>query len=311
LIEYIEERQGTMLSNTWDDRHQDPKLRANFFRSLSRILLAIARVPIPQIGSFTIDDNGFLVLNNRPLSLEIQDLENEQIPVDIPRNLTYSSVDSYIVDILTFHDSRLRHQPNAVNNEQDCVYQMAALSIMKMVFSRFFRRDLRRGPFVFCLTDLHQSNILVDEEWNIKCLIDLEWACSRPIEMLHPPRWLTNQAIDEMDADQYEKVHQEFMDIFEEEERHLGTCTTAVSSVLRLGWEKGTFWFAAALRSPTGLFRVFYDHIQPRFAKGHENDEDFYRISMYYWTENTWDFIREKVQDKVEYDKQLQEVFHT
>ncbi|RHZ73316.1 hypothetical protein CDV55_105757 [Aspergillus turcosus] len=309
LIEYIEEDQGAMLSNTWDERHHDTKLRTNFFRSLSRILLTIARVPVPRIGSFTIDDDGVLALNNRPLTLEVHELENENIPVDIPRGFTYTSVDSYIVDILAFHDSRLRHQPNAATNEQDCVYQMSALSTMKMIFPQFFRRDLRRGPFVFCLTDIHQSNILVDADWNIKCLIDLEWACTRPIEMLHPPRWLTNQAIDEMDAVEYAQVHREFMEILENEERSLDACTT-ISSVLREGWERGTFWYAAALRSPTGLFRVFYDHIQPRFAKGHEHDESFYQILMYYWTEKTWDFIRQKVRDKAEYDKRLQDAFN-
>jgi hypothetical protein len=32
----------------------------------------------------------------------------------------------------------------------------------------------RHGPFPLQLTDLHASNIFVDEDWNITCLIDLE-----------------------------------------------------------------------------------------------------------------------------------------
>jgi hypothetical protein len=35
--------------------------------------------------------------------MEIQRLENEQIPTDMPRNFTYSTVDSYIIDVLGFH----------------------------------------------------------------------------------------------------------------------------------------------------------------------------------------------------------------
>ncbi|KAL3474041.1 hypothetical protein BJX99DRAFT_248506 [Aspergillus californicus] len=155
---------------------------------------------------------------------------------------------------------------------------MSALSTMRMVFPRVFRHDLRSSPFAFCLTGRHQSNIL--------------WACSRPIEMLHSPRWLTNKAIDEMDTDEYAKVHKEFVD-----------------SYLRDGWERGTFWYTAALRSPAGLFRVFYDHIQPRFAKGHENNELFYCILMYYWTETTWEFIRGKVKHMAEYDELLRDAF--
>lgn len=73
--------------------------------------------------------------------------------------------------------------------------------------------------------------------------------------------------------------HEEFMDAFQEEERALnveGQSTIAISSVLKRGWEMGTFWYSLALESPTGLFALFYDHIQPRFAKGHLNDPGFF-----------------------------------
>ena len=167
-----------MLSCTWEDKRHDDNLRGNLFKGLSRILLDIAKVPVPRIGSFVIDDNGFLVLNNRPLSIEIHELEGKQIPVDIPRDMTYSSVDSYVTDILAFHDSRFAHQPNALKDITDGHFQAAALTTMRTVSSYFFKREFRRGPFVYVLNDLHQSNILVDEDWNITCLIDLEFACS-------------------------------------------------------------------------------------------------------------------------------------
>jgi hypothetical protein len=156
-----------MLSNTWPEKQHDINLRTNFFRDLSRILLSTSRIPLPQIGSFSIDSGGFLCLNNRPLSIEIQELENEKVSIDIPRDCTYSSVESYVADILCTHDSRLRDQPNAVNNIQDCGYQMSALAAMRTITPLVFRRDFRRGPFVFTLTDLHQSNIFVDDNWHI------------------------------------------------------------------------------------------------------------------------------------------------
>ncbi len=196
---YIEKTQGQMLLHTWNERHQERDFRKNLFQGLSRILLNIARVPLPRIGSFTVNDDGSLLLANRPLSVVVQQLENEQIPVDIPRHLTYTSVDSYVIDILNcLHDSRLRHQPNGASDKSDCIYQMSALAAMKAVSSLFLRRDLCHGPFLFNLTDLHQSNIFVDEIWNITCLIDLEWALSSPIEMIYPPRWLANQDINQM-----------------------------------------------------------------------------------------------------------------
>jgi hypothetical protein len=54
---------------------------------------------------------------------------------------------------------------------------------------------------------------------------------------------------------------------------------------------------------------VFYDHIQTRHAKGHEEDEEFYRIVMWYWTMGSTKFIYEKVRDKEDYDKRLREAF--
>jgi hypothetical protein len=71
----------------------------------------------------------------------------------------------------------------------------------------------------------------------------------------------------------------------------------------------GTFWYSLALRSPAGLCRVFYDHIQPRLAEGHENDGAFYRIVMYYWTVKAHKFVSKKEKDKEDYDRRLQEAF--
>lgn len=159
-------------------------------------MLNLARIPLPKISSFTIDRNGYLRLSNRPLTLEIQQLENEQIPVDIRRNTTHISVNSFVQDTLFLHECRLRHQPNAVNNVEDGLYQTSALMVMRSIWPCFFRRDLLRGPFFLNLTDINQSNVFVDGDWNIVRIIDLEWACSHPVEMIHPLSWLTSEAID-------------------------------------------------------------------------------------------------------------------
>jgi hypothetical protein len=95
--------------------------------------------------------------------MEPQGLENENIPTGIPYDFTYLTVESYVTDILGVHDSRLWYQPNAVNNVQDCGYQISALATMRTILPLFFCRKWRRGPFVFRLTDLHQSNIFVDD----------------------------------------------------------------------------------------------------------------------------------------------------
>lgn len=301
-----------MLSSTWSEKHGDVKLRTNFFRDLSRILLSIARIPLPRIGSFVVNNNGILQLTNRPLSLEIQQLENEEFPTDMPRDYTYLTVDSYITDILTFHDNRLRYQPNAINDAGDYIYQASALTAMRAIFPIYFQRKFRRGPFTFTLTDLHQSNIFVDEDWHIVSLVDLEWACSQPIEMLQPPYWLTNKAVDQIDSEEYDKIRTEFLDILTaEEERSGGTGfrDLKLSSIMEQAWKIGTFWYSLALSSPTGLFAIFEKHLQPKLIEKCPDHGAFYQVMPWCWAKDVVNILAQKLSDKKDYDKQLQQAF--
>ncbi|KAE8153859.1 hypothetical protein BDV25DRAFT_168136 [Aspergillus avenaceus] len=312
LLEYIDKEQGEMLSNTWPEKRFDTRLRTNLFHDLSKILLNITRTPLPKIGSFIIDQDGFLRLSNRPLSLEIQDLENEKIPTNMPQNYTYSTVDSYIADILRIHDNRIRHQPNAINNTGDYIYQTSALTAMRTTYSSFFNPELRRGPFVFTLTDLHQSNIFVDSNWHITALVDLEWACIRPIEMLRTPAWLTNKAVDEIseEPEEYNIIRTELLDALTSEETKLSKDNT-LSTIMNKGWNTGTFWYSLALASPTGLFAVFYNQIQPRFLENCPEHDTFEHIMPWYWARDWVKTAADKLSDRGKYDAELKQVFES
>jgi hypothetical protein len=310
LIEYIDTSRGKMLSDTWQEGRNNIKLRTNLFHSLSRVMVALTHIPLPRIGSFILDDKGYLKLSNRPLTLQLQLLENECIPVDIPRDVTHSTVGSYISDIISLHESRFRHQPNAVRSYKDGMYQTCALMVMKSVWPCFFRRDFARGPFFLTLNDLHPSNILVDSDWNISYLIDLEWACSRPVEMIQPPYWLSGQSVDMVELQEYEDLHKEFINALEEEEAASEIHRSVhLHPILQQGLEKGTFWCSLALDTPSALFKIFYDYIQPHFSKTHIDEESFWLITMPYWTFDTHDFIEQKLKDKEEYDMNLREAF--
>lgn len=43
------------------------------------------------------------------------------------------------------------------------------------------------GPFILQFTDLHASNIFVGADWNITGIIDLDFICSLPHDMLCMP----------------------------------------------------------------------------------------------------------------------------
>ncbi|KAK2810378.1 hypothetical protein FQN50_003109 [Emmonsiellopsis sp. PD_5] len=312
LLEYVEEATGEMLSNTWFEKQDNIELRTNFYRDLSRIFLSLTSIPLPKIGSFVIDNRGFLRLANRPLSLGIQELENEGIPTDMPRDYTYSTVDSYVVDTLSIHDNRIQYQPNAINDLSDYVYQISALAAMRTIFPTYFNRNLRRGPFAFMLTDIHASNIFVDRNWHITSLVDLEWACSLPIEMVQPPHWLTNKGVDQMVTDEYDKARVEFMNILKEEEELRGNDTRdamKLSTLMQQTWERGMFWYSLALSSPTGLFSLFGKKIQPKLTEKCPDHDAFHQIMPWYWSQEAVSIGKRKLADKKDYDARLQQEF--
>ncbi|RDL30741.1 Uncharacterized protein BP5553_10086 [Venustampulla echinocandica] len=314
IMDYIEESDGKMLSESWEQLRHDYDRRTNLFRSLSRIILSLAQLPLPRIGSLTIDDRGVLALSNRPLTLRLHHLENEGVKTNIDRDLTYSTTESYLLDLLACHDSRIRFQPNSIRDEYDGRAQMAVIAAMRAIYPHFTSRDVRHGPFIFNLTDLHQSNIFVDDDWNVKFLVDLEWSSSLPIEMLHPPYWLTSRGVDQLPKgeylDAYSSVHEEFMTAFEEEEALLPpTNGGPLSHIMRRGWKIGNFWYFQALESPKGLCNMFLQHIQPKFEESHCDNPIFDDVVAPYWGVDAAEVISKKLKDKEVYDDQLRKAF--
>lgn len=112
IMDYIEKTEAEMLSEFKDELHHDRKPRINFIKDLSHIILALNQSPLHRIGSRTIDERGVLMLTNRPLAHHFHSLENEGIPTNIPRDLPYMTTNTYYTDLLGFHDSYIRNQPN-------------------------------------------------------------------------------------------------------------------------------------------------------------------------------------------------------
>ena len=306
-----------MLSESWEEKRQEKSRRTNLFRDLSRIMLSFGRIPLPRIGSFTLNDQGVLSLTNRPLTSRLQDLENEGVPTNIARHDSYSSVEPYMLDLLAYHDSLLRHRPNSINDQLDCRAQMAVLAAMRAVLPHFINRGLRNGPFLFTLTDIHQGNIFVDEEWHIKYLVDLEWACSLPMEMQNPPHWLTGRGVDQLQGEylaEYDEVREEFMRAFENEERlqcgkSLEKVNLLRTRTMRRAWESGGYFYFHALESTTGLFNLFLQHIWPKFPASMAAKMGFDDAVSPFWSFDTDKVTATKMKDREEYEARLQALF--
>ena len=313
-MDFIDKKQGTMLSNLWPLTADAIEQKRNLYKHLSRIMLDLAQ-PLDKIGSFTVDNNGDLSLEHRPLTLRLATLENESVPTQISPNTYYSTTDSYLHDLLHCHDQKLRYQPNSIRSKLDAEGQVAVLTIMRSLTANFTQRHLRHGPFIFRLTDLHPSNIFVDHHCNVTAIVDLEWSCSLPIETQHPPFWLSGHELDELEGENkgdFDRMAEDFLEIFEQEDRCVarnsslepGFCT----AVMRAALQKKMHWYWSSLNEPRGMYNLFLEHIQPLFAPSHSEGEPailFQKIIAPYWSTATSAVIEDKLRHRQQYLEQL------
>jgi hypothetical protein len=260
-----------------------------------------------------------VTLANRPLLCSVAILENDGAPRAIDE--TYSCVEPFVTDLLNLHDGYFLANQNAVEDAEDCRRQMANRMLLRALSHHFVggRSRQRNGPFRLQVTDLHQSNIFVDDDWNVTCLIDLEWVCALPAEMLAVPYWLSGRGIDELVGHhlvEFNPVHQEFVTALrevEEEEleelRNSGLLikdgAAMLSSTIQDGWEFGAVWFWHCLNSVNAMLTLMEDHIAPRFGSASADTVVLHK----YWCQGSRKVVDKKVADHEEYAEELKRLF--
>ncbi|KAM3513335.1 hypothetical protein MY11210_003019 [Beauveria gryllotalpidicola] len=306
LLEYLDPTVGQMLSLTWAQHKNDPARRTRLHRGLAHIMLSLARVPQSVIGSYQFNAlDSTIQLTNRPLICSTMIMENSATPRTIHN--TYQDVGRFASDMLTMHDNYLLHQPHAVRNADDARERFTIRTLLRAV-SHHFTGPCLDGPYLLQLTDIHQSNIFVDEEWNVTGVVDLEWICSLPVEMLSVPYWLTDCSIDSIidkDYEEFEKVHEEFLAVMDRELEYIGPehCIM-ITETMRQTWFSGGTWFWACIRSLNGWLFVFEDHILPKFSSTEELVSRAKQVSAL-WQRDIDSIIKQKVHDEEEYQAKL------
>lgn len=163
------------------------------------------------------------------------------------------------------------------------------------------------------LTDLHKSNIFVDKDWRITCIIDLEFACSLPVEFLESPScWLDVEMVHEMAPDDFAPKHAEFLEHLRHEEKLQNyQDRESLSSIMEQTWKNGTFWFTLALRDPIAFNQIMYDNILASYfaITANELSKADYSLAALTWRPNISDIIDRKLRDQEKYQKELDQVF--
>ncbi|TWU77210.1 hypothetical protein ED733_008680 [Metarhizium rileyi] len=272
LLEYIGQDVGQMLSNTWGDHRNDPSRRGRLIHGLARIMISLSRIPQPRIGSFQFHDDCTVTLTNRPSLAATTILENRGAEPSIQHGSTYNCTEPYVADMITLHDNHFYSNQSAADDESDCRAQMAIRTMLRTLSHHYIQKDYRNGPFLLQLTDIHPSNIFVDNDWNITCTLDLEWLCALPPEALSAPYWLTGCRINEIvdkDEDErwtaYDSVRREFMQVFSEEEARV-KLAWPLTTIMEDMWQSKGTWFWHCLESVDGAYYLMHDHLLPQFS---------------------------------------------
>lgn len=305
LLDFIEARKGRMLSDYLPSLHDhNDTRRENLYRSLSRLTIYLARQQQSHIGALRFDDDGLIRLLGPPLLCGNAILASETGLKSLDR--VYTSAERFLYDILAFRDQVLRAQLNAANDEDDCRLQMAHSVLLRALTPQVVDYN---APFVLQFTDVHASNLFVDEAWNITGVIDLEFVCSLPTSMLSTPYWLAGEHLDDIDPEKHTSVHAAFMEVFQHEEARLGQ--SGLSRAIRESWASGSYWVYHCLTSVDALPTIMEDHLWGLFGFCPSTTEErmFAGWLSLFWSRDSSTFVAQKMADKEAYSREVRQFF--
>ena len=327
ILEYLDEaRFGKQIPYTvphdrplHDLYAQEPVKTRNLCRGLARTMLALARIPQPRIGAFRVCPNGAIRLDGRPVACSVAILEGEGAPRTIGLDTTYTSAGRYVSGLIRFYESVFRAGPNMAQAKADAENQMAIMASLRATAHHFVElgggdgEDGGDGPYLLHLSDSNASNILIDDDWQVTAIFDLEWLFAAPVAQLRTPSWLTWQAVDDITGqgyDDYCASRDVFMDVFREEERtQTGTDKTPLSDAMDASWASQRTWFYAALTSVNGMTQIFSNRLQPLFWREDEKAVLPYEALYPLWQPGAQAVVAQKVRDREQHVAAVERLF--
>lgn len=313
LLEHIGPHTGQVLSDSWDIHRNDSSRRKRLFHGLARIIVSLSRIQQPRIGSFQFHDDCTVTLTNRPTFAVTTILESRGAQRSIQSGDTYSCTEPFVSDMITLHDNYFYSNESAAYDEADCRSQMAIRTLLRAISHNYIKKEYRNGPFRLQLTDLHQSNIFVDDDWNITCLIDLEWLCALPPEAILAPSWLSGCGIADLvdegesqNLSNYDRTRQEFMQALSEEQ-FKSNLNWPLTRTMEDMWQSKGVWFWLCLNSVDATYYLIADHVCPQYSArlSPKVEESFSK----FWKHDAERIIDKKVSEYNQYEQDLRHLF--
>jgi len=250
-------------------RKESIERRKYFYLQLIDILAQLRQQEFDQAGSLMPDPDG----GNSPvvgpmLSIQLNDLQLECR--DVP---THSAKFTSAIDF-AFHQYHILTQkyrlPAFKMSQEVAELEVFGLEDLKKRLFDYIDQRWNHGPFVLTHADLRWSNIIVDEDYRIRGVIDWEWSGTVPRQFFLPPTWLAGRPPDWVSEVQYRSEYRLFFDT-------LKAATSQPSRQLANEWGRTLparvdLSMAVILRHHSCFVNMYYRGIFPRFYNGTRGD---------------------------------------
>lgn len=228
----------------------DEEARRNFYSQLIDILAELRELEFTQIGSLMPNPNS----SAHPILGPVMSMSATTLR--LPTLSTFQTAKEYIKYQFGLVSSFFV-QPVADHTAEDIQAEVFALDGMKRVFDQLIDSELNAGPFILSHLDLRGRNIIVDQNLQIRGIIDWEFANTVPLQVFTPPSWITGH--DSTSTNQ--QMHAEFRRVLDEKSE-----TSSLCNRLRKEWygldpnqTDVAFCVAHVLRCPTDVTDIFCD----------------------------------------------------
>ena len=245
------------------------------YRDMADILIELSTRRFGKIGGVIRDEHMKWQVGKRAVTMNLNALVScGNYPPDALPQDTFSTANEYFVALAEVHLTHLRMQRNdAIEDEADCRRKFVARCLFRRIAQNFSNATDNHGPFPLYCDDLRPSNVLVDQDLNVRSVIDWEYCYAAPVKLTYSsPWWLLLNHPDDWEEDldgvldDFLPRHDLFLRVLQEpeDERIRSGCLTLsqrLSPRMAESLRNGQFWFCRTVTSSFGFDDIYWRFI--------------------------------------------------
>jgi broad specificity phosphatase PhoE len=279
IMEYVEGKKlfGELLQLTTKNERQmdlcddlgNPRV-LHAYKQIADYLLQIYQLNFNAAGAISKSSSNMWLVSERPLTDNMNVLVTSvsNYPVENFPTTTCSSPELYFQQLAEMNLTHLNIQRNLVTNRENAKRFFIARHRMKERLGQWISTTTDTSPFKLYCYDFRPSNMIVDEDFNIKAVIDFEFSNALPAQFAHDPPWwlIVFRPTEWIERGySYERLKkrlephiEQFLQVMEEKEKETVKPVVPLSIRMRDSWTSGRFWFNLAIRNSWSFDAVYW-----------------------------------------------------